>query len=689
MKKEILLLVFFLSVISIVTAQVNLYSWPETAKVSDKYSVTVYQACNTHNLFTHMSEPNLLQGPDGDGVTGIHEDRTLSFVQFEFEGEIEIEVTKLYGTEADKVEITPKAFGIDPVYFDGRTVRFRFDHSYVPSYVSVHFISADNIDGGNNSSQSVKNGMMIFAEKPELSKPSLNDDGVVNYTTATQVEILAADVIYFPPGDHYLPDKFPSTGGRIFLTKNEQKVYVEGGAVVRGSIDADRKDNIWIYGRGIITGQDFYWHFYQEDGKKTAYIDLRGSDNTKVEGIIIENPTHHTIPSGKNSRFKNMKIIGWASNHDGVRSGGGSFMEEIFIKTSDDLDYARDPHSIVNSIMWPMRNGAFGQLGWNNLGTGFTNYQNIYFIHSEWDVNVDVKRNQGVIGSVLEQGVNLTNNIITNIYAEDGTALIANLTIKHENSGDPAPVNGSWGEIKNFQFRNILLEKSFLNSGNVPIKNKLSGFERDGAKATIHDINFVNIIAGNTIITNENADQFFDIDSNTTYNINFSTEGILLNVETSHNEGGKLVPDGTVPTPAGMDRFIQIIPNDGYKIMDVIIDGESKGRMQNVLFSQINNDHTLEVKFEIGDDHYGEPYDCLATSTRDIDLPELEVYPNPAFDQLTISNLSFNEVVEAFDVSGKKISDRVYKDSLNIADLQKGLYLLKVKGFSPIRIIKQ
>ena len=677
-----------LFVVQINYAQINLYPWPTSAKKSDKYAVTVYQGCDAYTLTTHLSEPNLLQGPDGDGVTGIHKDRTLSFVQFEFEGEIEVEVTKIYGTAAQRVEISPKSFGINPLYFDGRTVRFRMDHSIKPSYISVHFISADNEDNGQNDSKAVKNGMMIFGEKPEVDQPNLSADGVVNYANASAEQILSADIIYFPPGDYYLPDKFPATKGRIFLQKNGQRVYVAGGAIVRGSFDSDRLNNIWIYGRGIITGQDFYWHFFQENGKKTAYIDLTGSDNCRVEGIVIENPTHHTIPSGKNSRFKNMKIIGWASNHDGVRSGSGSYMEELFIKTSDDLDYARDPHSIVNSIMWPMRNGAFGQLGWNNLGTGFTNYQNIYFIHSEWDVNVDVKRNQGVIGSVLEQGVDLQNNMLLNIYAEDGTALIANLTIQHENSGNPNPINGSWGELHHFQFKNILLEKPFLNSGDQPILNKLAGFERGGAKATVHDIDFINIVAGNVMVTNENASQIFDIDPNTTSNINFKTEGPILDVVTAHNPGGRMVPDGTIPTPAGMDRFVQIIPEAGKRIVEVIVDGENKGRIQNVFFKQISEHHTIEVVFADGLDYFGAPYDCLVSNTSEARLPSLQIFPNPSEDVIYIHNLSAETSIHIFDLNGKSIQTTIYNGGIDLSSLPKGTYIIRVNGFAPQKLLK-
>lgn len=689
MKKVILLSIFIILDISSIIGQVTLYPWPETATTSERYSVQIYQGCDEFDLVTHLSEPVLIQGPDGDGVTGLHEDRSLSYVQFAFEGHIEIEVTKTFGTLASRVEITPKAFGIDPVYFDGRTVRFRLDHSLIPSYVSVNFITTDNQDNGQNGSIAVKHGMMIFGDKPETNVPLLSGPGVANYTTATASEILDASLIYFPPGDHYLPAKFPNTDGRIFLTRNGQRIYIAGGAIVRGSIDADGKDNLSITGRGIITGEDFYWHFYQENGSKTAYIDLRGSQNSNVEGIVITNPTHHTIPSSNNTYMKNIKIIGWASNHDGVRSGSGSLMEEIFIKTSDDLDYARSPHEIRNSIMWPMRNGAFGQLGWNNLGTGFTTYDKIYFIHSEWDVDPDNKRNQGVIGSVLEQGVNLQQDTIRNIYAEDGTALIANLTIKYENSGDPAPVNGSWGELHHFQFKNILLEKPFLNSGDRPIMNKLAGFELNGAKATVHDIDFVNIIAGNTIVTNDNASQFFNIDPNTTSNITFRTEGTLFEIQTTHNVGGRLIPDGIIPTPAGMNRFIQIIPEDGKLIKEVFIDGLSVGRKQNVTFKSIQANHTVEVVFADGEDFFGAPYDCMSTSTHQIDLPPLEAFPNPTNDIVFLEHIDPSAPVKIYTVSGSFMTKVQYSRAIDMKAYPAGVYILKVRGYAPLRIVRK
>ena len=609
-----------------VKAEVQLYPWPDTALVSDKYSVKLSQDGTEYIPKSLYSEPNLepsVYDNGGNGVTGLMQDRSMTYVPFAFTSTVEVEATKIYGTIATRVEITPKSYGIEPSFFDGRTVRFTLSHQHLPAYVSINFISADNQDPNQNSAVAVKNGLMLFGDLPETDIPDLTLPGVVNYVNATRAEIENADLIYFPTGDHLLTEKFaqvngPGTDSRIFLQRNGQQIYLAPGAIVRGSIHSNGVDNVKISGRGLITGETFHWHYFQDPSKpkgKVAFLNFQGSHNCEFTGFIIVNPTHHTIPSGNNTVIKNMKIIGWASNHDGVRPGSNSTVEQVFIKSSDDLDYARSPHVFKDSVIWPMRNGALGQLGWNNLGTGFAVYDNIHIIHSEWDVSASVKRNTGVIGSVLEQGVNLQGNEITNLYGEWGMGMLSNITIKHETSGDPTPVNGSWGEIKDFTFKNILLEGKFQNTGGVTVRNAIAGFELDGAKATIHDFNFINVIAGNEIITNDNKDLYFDIDPNTTSNINFTTEGNIFSINASANAGGSLRPDGNIPTPEGMDRYISITPDAGFCIANVKVDGIDQGRRQNVFFENISADHTVEVTFANGDDYFAPGLVCQAGTT--------------------------------------------------------------------------
>ena len=602
---------------------VEIYPFPASVPVSNKYSVTIYDDsdCSVHTPKALYSVPNLDPGIDGNGVNTQVQDRSMTYVPFAFTGEVEIEVIKLFGTAASRVEVSPKSYGIEPTYFDGTKVRFRLNHNHLPAYVSVNFVSADNQDSASYSSVHIKHGLMIFGEQPETGAPDLTN--AVTYTTATRSQIENADLIYFPPGDHALIDKFGEVNGagtdaRIYLSKNSQHIYMAPGAFIRGSIRSGGHDFLKVSGRGVITGEDFYWHYFQEPGTpkgKTAFLNFMGSNDSEFKDFILINPTHHTMPSGLNSDIKNVKIIGWASNHDGVRPSAGSVVEQVFIKTHDDLDYARDLHTLKDSVIWPMRNGAFGMLGWNNLGVGNTTYQNIRFINSEWDAPATDKQNQGIIGSKLSAGVFLSNNLVENIQGEWGMGMLAILQIRKKGGGWQAPQNGTWGEISDFTFKNIIMEGEFENSGGVLVKNDISGFELDGAKAMIRDIDFINVIAGNQLVTNANAGNYFDIDPNTTANINFTTQGNIYDITTSSNAGGSLRPAGVVPTPAGMDRFISIIPNAGKKIVDVKIDGVSQGRLQNVFFANMSANHTVDVTFGNGTDHFGGTYSCSGGDT--------------------------------------------------------------------------
>jgi len=588
--------------------QVINFTWPSTIPVSDKYTVKVSRQAYSQEVQTHYSKPNLTTGPDGNGVTGILQDRTMSYAIFSFTGEVTIEVEKIYGAAASRVEISPKSYGINPSYFDGKKVKFTVTDNLKPAYISVNFISDDNKDSDGSGGYDIKNGLMIFADRPETNTPSTTESGVLVYSNAaTYAQMQAASLIYFPPGDWDLINKFTDqhgNRGRYHIPRNGQEIYLAGGAFVRGSIDADGYDNCRLFGRGILSGADYVWHEMQEPNssnvlQKTAWLNFTGSNGTTYEGITMVHPCHHTCPSSNNTIIKNLKIIGWASNHDGIRPSGGSDVDEIFIKTSDDYDYARDPHVVRNSIFWPMRNGASGMLGWNNLGVGKTTYENMHYINSEWN---SYNRNRGIIGSVLQQGVNLANDTIRNVYAEDFCSLLSNITIQYE-PADPFDAANP-GEVKNFLFQNILFENTFKAANGTVIKQPIKGFVKDGIKATVHDITFDNLILNDKLITSSNYTDYFDIDANTAYNIFFTSTTPLHYITSTAGINGTVSPSGVLPTPAGMNRVVNIIPGSGYKIKNVKIDGVSVGRVQHYTFKNVSVSHTVEAEFELGNDYF-------------------------------------------------------------------------------------
>lgn len=636
-RASVLLLLLALVTVS-AQAAVLVYPWPLTAPVSDRYSVRLEQDGAWYYPMALYSEPNLEQGPDGDGVTGLHEDRSMTYVPFAFSGDVRVQARKLYGEPAQRVEITPRTFGIDPDYFDGLTVHFTLPDHLDPAYISINFVTSetaddDNVDANNNAAVAVRHGLVLFADRPEEYVPDLAQGGAVNYVSASREQIENADFLYFPPGDHHLGEKFgrvndkPGTDARIYLKKDGTEIYLQAGAIVRGSIDGGGHDGIRLHGRGLITGEDFYWHYFQEPGSakgKVAFLNFKGCDDCSFDGFMVVNPTHHTMPSANRTHTRNIKIIGWASNQDGIRPGDASLAEKVFIKTSDDLNYARNPGQVLrDSVVWPMRNGALGMLGWNNLGSGGTKFHDIYVIHSEWDLDGADKRNTGILGSVLNQGVGQAGTTVENLYGEWGMGMLSNISITFDRNKNPQlpDQQTGWGELTGFTFRNIILEAPFQNSGAVPVRNQLRGFEHNGARATLRDFRFVNVVAGNTLVTQENADQFFDIDPDTTSNISFTAEGAIHYVTVKASGGGQVRPAGSVPTPAGMDRYLSIIADEGRCIRNVRVDGQDLGRRQNVFFPDLSADHSVEVTFAEGPDLFGNGNTCGENMPEAVNAP--------------------------------------------------------------------
>ena len=681
---------------SIVPQVIN-YDWPTTIPKSDKYSAKVTLDGEEYELFPHLTlpdtRPSQYPGDNGYGIPNFMIDRTLTFCQFTYTDEILVEVTKNFGTEAQRVEIQPKAYGINPVYFDGRTVRFYLKHQpEKPSYISVNFISDDNLDQQGYNHEVPYHGMMLFGDKLEMHVPDKNAPGTVIYNesvTATQVQ--NADVVYFPAGDYNLKDKLED--GVLKLTKNGQKVYAEGGAYIRGTVWAGGYDDIWLYGRGIFTGADYIFHeLLDEDGHKEAYMNFQGSDNCHFEGFAITDPCHHSIPSGSNSYFKNMKIMGWSYNADGTRVGANSYIEEVFMRTMDDRDYGDRQHIFKNSVLWPMRNGAFSMLGWQSFDGGHATYENLYFINSEWDRPESKVGNQGVLGTKNDQGSNISNDTLRNLYLEDYTTILTVLRHTYDPEGQAFDPNDP-GEFKDFLFENIKVEHPFIKTSGEKAWQRIEGFEKDGVRSSVHDITFRNLVVAGELVLDNNKDKYFKIDERFAYNINFEAKGDVHTLRASANGGGNVFPAGDIAVPEGTSQYVSIQPDPGFRIKNVKVDYQDLGRLQVIHLENVTADHVVEVEFEAGSNTFDElnvlnPNDYLRN---DIDLgvnhvagvnrleanePGLLIFPNPANSVITVKNHTGYQELEIFNVYGQCVYS-THESTIDVSSFDSGIYLLR------------
>lgn len=82
------------------------------------------------------------------------------------------------------------------------------------------------------------------------------------------------------------------------------------------------------------------------------------------------------------------------------------------------------------------------------------------------------------------------------------------------------------------------------------------------------------------------------------HSIEAEFEKVEYIIKASCNDGGTLSPKGDVQVEDGKNQIFEITPDQGYKVKDVKVDGESKGAgLSKFVFEAVTADHTIEVEF--------------------------------------------------------------------------------------------
>jgi hypothetical protein len=93
-----------------------------------------------------------------------------------------------------------------------------------------------------------------------------------------------------------------------------------------------------------------------------------------------------------------------------------------------------------------------------------------------------------------------------------------------------------------------------------------------------------------------NTYTFNNVTSDKTISATFET--LTHSIKASAESGGSITPAGEILITDGGSQTFTITPVTGYKIQDVIVDGESKGEISTYTFKDITSSHTIAVTFE-------------------------------------------------------------------------------------------
>jgi len=143
--------------------------------------------------------------------------------------------------------------------------------------------------------------------------------------------------------------------------------------------------------------------------------------------------------------------------------------------------------------------------------------------------------------------------------------------------------------------------------------------------------------------------------------------------------GGSITPSGSVTIFEGSDQTYLIIPDNDYRILDVIIDNNSVGPVSEYTFSSISSNHNISVTF-----------------TTSVDV---RVYPNPFIGEFKI-NIAAPEghlfEMEIADLSGKIVYSQTKLPGNTIIPVSLqgsgGFYIIRIlsggKKVAAIKIVK-
>lgn len=253
----------------------------------------------------------------------MHHVSLASMAYFDFQGAVEVEVTFAWFYELYKVDIRPLSQAVVPV-MEPKRVHFVLDH---PANLSVEFNEERfrnlHLFAGFIEEKPDKQGENVLVIKGAKGHGQ-NVGDAINQVVGSMPE---GRLVYIEAGIHYVTDC-------LWRLPSHTRIYLEGGAVLKGALVCEHAEDIHIYGRGMIELANFE-RFNGVNGLRLSH-----SRNVTVENLMFVNPPHYTIFLGDSEdvvirNVKSFSCEGWSDGID-MMSCRNILVDGGFLRTSDD-----------------------------------------------------------------------------------------------------------------------------------------------------------------------------------------------------------------------------------------------------------------------------------------------------------------------------------------------------------------
>ncbi len=365
---------------------------------STKYSCRVRQVCSnewdTSFVLQTTSKPEIdSNGQNMNGYVSHLEDWSASWIAFEFSGTaVEVEISKVDGSPIIKAMVRPMGEAKPAQIINGK--------AYV-TFTNPANVNVD-IDGqleetytGMGYNGPAVHTISIFAN-PVFKKPNLSSSNVYYLTTTDHISNVpnTVDSVYFAPGQHHI--------GIPYQISSYKTLYIPGDAVIHGTI---RPPNTWgsghahhwsVYGSGTLSGEEIPHHHVPNMDSITDFnkpFSYQAS-SVRLEGFVVADPAHHvfimnnvTMDTTRVNIFKNLKILAWRLNSDGVSAFRNSTITDCFFRCQDDnYSYGGNYVKIKNCTAWNDFNGSalYVKYGGSVPGSSCFNDIKVIYNRASW-----------------------------------------------------------------------------------------------------------------------------------------------------------------------------------------------------------------------------------------------------------------------------------------------------------------
>ncbi|MBO7481698.1 MAG: T9SS type A sorting domain-containing protein [Bacteroidales bacterium] len=133
--------------------------------------------------------------------------------------------------------------------------------------------------------------------------------------------------------------------------------------------------------------------------------------------------------------------------------------------------------------------------------------------------------------------------------------------------------------------------------------------------------------------------------------ISFTTLAPSYTIIATAGENGAITPSGAITVTEGDDQTFRFMPDEGYRLENVLVDGTSvMSNLENNTYTFINvtEDHTIHATFE------------MLVSVDMANEQSVSIYPNPNNGTFSIKfgNMDGSAIYQLFDVSGAMLETR-------------------------------